>query len=44
MDKSGAQRETEAGDIALGLISLELVFKNFETDDMCQGGVLREGN
>lgn len=30
LDKPGAQRETEVGDVALGHISLELVFKDWE--------------
>ena len=30
MDKPGAERETEVGDVALGHISLELVFKDWE--------------
>lgn len=34
------QRETEACDVALGLISLELVFKDFGKEDLCQGSCL----
>lgn len=40
MDKPGAQRETEAGNVALGCISLELVFKDFGREDLCQGECL----
>lgn len=40
MDKPGAQRETEAGNVALGYISLELVFKDFGREDLCQGECL----
>lgn len=43
MDKSRAQKESEAGDVALGLISLELLFKDSGREDMCQERVLREG-
>lgn len=32
MDKSVAQRGTEAGDVALGLISLGLVCKDFRIE------------
>ena len=37
-DKSGAQMET--GDVALGLISLGLVFKGFGAGDTHQGACL----
>lgn len=34
MDKLAAQRETEAGDVALGLINLRLVCKDFRIEGM----------
>lgn len=34
MDKSVAEREIEAGDVALGFISLGLVCKDFRTEGM----------
>lgn len=40
----GCKSETEADGIALGLTSLESVSKIFGREDMCQGGVLREGD
>lgn len=41
-DKSGAQEESEAGNIALDLVSLELLFKDLGGEDICQERVLRE--
>lgn len=35
-DKSGARKESAAGDIALGLISLELLFQDSGGGDICQ--------
>lgn len=35
--------KSEAGDVALGRISLELLFKDLGGEDMCQERVLREG-
>lgn len=42
-DKSGAQKESAAGDIALGLTSLELLFQDSGGEDIYQEQLLREG-